>query len=227
MTAKVLVAPHRRVLASALGKHEACVVPENYLRSLQAAGAISLTAWMGTEVIDPLLDVADGVLLIGGGDIARQSFAASGDTEAVDRQRDEFESALVDAARDRRLPLLGMCRGMQQLNVALGGTLRRVDDHRQDEDLGRPSHAISVSPDCRMAEIFGMGELKVNSFHRWSVDRLGDGMSVGITGPDGVVEGIESTTEWWAMGIQWHAELLEDPSTRALFQAFIAAMRDA
>jgi gamma-glutamyl-gamma-aminobutyrate hydrolase PuuD len=201
-------------------------VPENYLRSLHAAGALSLTAWMGTGVTDSLLDVADGVLLIGGGDIARESFAAPGEAEAVDRQRDDFESALVDAARDRRLPLLGMCRGVQQLNVALGGTLRRVEEHRQDEDLAQPTHAVSVSPGSRMAGVFGMGELKVNSFHRWAVDRPGDEISVVATAPDGVAEGIESTGEWWAMGVQWHAELLEDQSTRSLFQAFAAAMRD-
>jgi putative glutamine amidotransferase len=222
---KVLVAPHRRALDSLLGRHDGCVVPEGYLRLLHGAGALSLTTWMGEEDVDTLLEVADGVLLIGGGDIARESFAAAGETDAVDPERDDFESALVNGARERRLPLLGMCRGAQQLNVTLGGSLRRVHDHRQQEDLAQPTQAVSITSGSRMGGVFTMGEVKVNSFHRWAVDRTGKGLTAVATSADGVVEGIESTTEWWALGVQWHAELLDDPQSHSLFDGFVAVMR--
>lgn len=221
---RVLVVGHRRELDSALGRHRACVVSDGYLEHLHAAGAAPLIAWPGTSEPESLLEAVEAVLLIGGGDVDPRRFGSHATGDAIDPSRDDFEIAIVDGCRTNNLPLLGMCRGAQVLNVALGGTLKEVRGHRQEGDLMRPSHSVHIDADSALAGFFGATETKVNSFHRWAADGIPSDMRVVARSPDGTVEGTESTSEWWAMGIQWHAELLDDPYSHALFAGFVSTL---
>ena len=221
---RVLVVGHGRDVESVLGTHRACVVSEPYLRALRRAGAIPLIAWSGTGDPGELLDVADAVLLLGGGDVDPARFGSDASGEAVDPDRDEFEAELVRMCREAGVPLLGMCRGAQSMNVALGGTLRQIPEHRQQAPLSTPSHRITLVEGSRLASLLDASDLSVNSFHRWAVDRPAEGMRVSATAPDGTIEGIESETGWWAAGIQWHEELLGDQRTADLFGGLISTV---
>lgn len=166
-----------------------------------------------------------------------------GGTEAVgphDLQRDSITLPLIRAALDVGLPLLGICRGFQEINVALGGTLYpRVHevtgmmDHREDKSLPRtqqyaPAHTIRLTPGGVLAELTGADEALVNSLHGQGVDRLGAGLRVEAIAPDGLVEAVSlRNARNFAIGVQWHAEwkFREQPLSVALFGAFGNAAR--
>jgi putative glutamine amidotransferase len=219
---RILIAPHARELDTVLGRLHASIVYDRYLDKIVVAGAQPLTAWPGTPDVDDLVAVADGVLLIGGGDVAPERFGLSAEGAAVDHERDEFEMSLVLAAQAREKPVLGVCRGAQVLNVALGGTLRKVGGHRQESDLTQPSHSVQIVEETRFAEAVGLRELEVNSFHNWAPDALGRGLRVAGTSAD-VIEGLEFDGGWWGLGVQWHLELLDDPASQRVFDALVAA----
>jgi putative glutamine amidotransferase len=221
----VLVAPHRRELDTALGNLTASIVYDAFPEHITRAGAEALILWPGTSDIDALIDRADGVVLIGGGDVKPGRFGSSERAEGVDDLRDVFELKLVKECRARSVPLLAMCRGAQVLNVAAGGTLKKVEGHRQQTELSEPAHSVFFDSTSTPASLFGRDELKVNSFHQWAVDRIGSGMAVAARAEDGVIEAFEALDDWWALGIQWHAELLDDPSSQRLFGAFVATIR--
>jgi putative glutamine amidotransferase len=203
------------------------VVYGAYLGHLTRAGAAAAVLAPGVPVPDVVRDHMDGLLLTGGGDVAPARFGSQEDARDVDPDRDELEIELVRHCRDRRVPVLGMCRGNQVLNVALGGTLRTVSDHVQREPLHTPVQAVTVDPGCGLAMALGEDTLQVNSFHRWAVDRPADGMAVSARTDDGVIEGIEwAGDDWFAVGAQWHAELLDAAHVPALFAAFVGAARE-
>jgi putative glutamine amidotransferase len=139
---------------------------------------------------------------------------------------DGFELAIARAADAAGMPLLGICRGAQALNVARGGTLHQhVDGHRQDELATVPTQQVAVEPRSRLAEITGSGaRLTVNSFHHQAVDVLGAGLRVVARSADGIVEAIEDRTRTLVLGVQWHAEsLIEHAEHAALFDALVEA----
>ena len=134
-------------------------------------------------------------------------------------------------ALGRGLPVLGICRGAQSLNVARGGTLHQhlpelTGDrvaHRQLDDARRPTHRVAVSPGSRLAGVLRVTELRVNSFHHQAVDRLGAGLRVSARAPDGTVEAIEDPALPFVLAVQWHAETLAERATeRRLFAALVA-----
>jgi gamma-glutamyl-gamma-aminobutyrate hydrolase PuuD len=219
---RILIAPHTRELDTVLGRLRASIVYDHYLEKIVAAGGQPLMAWPGSPDVDDLAVLADGVVLMGGGDVAPERFGLAEEGDAVDRVRDEFETRLVVAARARETPVLGACRGAQVLNVALGGTLRRVEGHRQEADLTQPSHSVQLIEGTRLAATIGVRELDVNSFHNWAPDALGRGLRVAGTSA-GVIEALESDGAWWALGIQWHLELLDAPASQRVFDALVAA----
>ena len=190
---------------------------------------------------DALLDGMAGLILTGGEDVDpthyhRAAHPALGEVHA---ERDAFELALVRAARARRLPTLAICRGIQILNVALGGTLvqdlpsERPDASPHDGTWERSHrvHRVEVVAGSRLAAALGAAVLPVNSLHHQAVDTAAAGLRVVATAPDGVIEGLESDrSDWWMVGVQWHPEELTDgPDAwdRALFGAFAAAVREA
>jgi putative glutamine amidotransferase len=208
----------------------------NYARSLEGAGLVPL-------VVPPLhdaartgdiIDAAEGLLLTGGEDVdpARYGAAAHPKLGAVNPQRDATEFALLARARDRRLPVLAICRGIQLLNVAHGGTLLQdlpserpsSVGHDQPHDRSARTHDVTITPGSRLAAATGATAMAVNSYHHQAVDRVGAGLHVTAVAPDGVIEGIEADDpEWWVVSVQWHPEdLTTDPRPwdRGIFMAF-------
>ena len=179
---------------------------------------------------DAFLDRIDGLLLTGGGDIDPRLYDGNTETaELVDRKRDDFETLLYRGAIRRGMPVLGICRGIQLINVIHGGTLR---DLRHDPQLASrhgvsfasmTAHAITISPDSRLAAILGSSHLEVNSFHGQAVDRIGQGLAVVARAEDGVVEAIERPGEPFVACTQWHPEV--PPQQTAVFETFIEAAR--
>jgi putative glutamine amidotransferase len=200
-----------------------------YVSALQAAGAHVVLLPPGQlDALPALLDVLDGVLLPGGADIApaRYGEAPRPALQRVDEDLDAMEFALVQAAVEREMPVLGICRGLQVVNVALGGSLVQdivadglsPENHdRHDEPRSRLSHTITVSPGTRLAEIVGAGDLSVNTLHHQGVRDVAPGLRVSATTPDGLVEGLESP-DGRVVTIQCHPEeLVAHEWARALF----------
>jgi putative glutamine amidotransferase len=189
---------------------------------------VASDAWSDPEV---LADRVDAIVLNGGGDVAPERYGAERlpRTDPADERRDTFELGLVRAALDRGLPMLGICRGMQLLNVALGGTL--VQDlapvtsleHEVADPWDRPVHDIEVEPGSLLARAVGASRARVNSAHHQAVDRLGDGLRVTARAPDGVIEAFEDE-RGLLFGVQWHPEFMAPgcaAEQEALFAAFL------
>jgi putative glutamine amidotransferase len=208
-----------------------------YPQAIMAAGGLPviLAPVRGAEV-SQLLAHLDALVISGGPDLHSGSYgqephAQLGPNEC---EVDSFELALCAAARSARVPTLGICRGLQVINVAAGGTLHqhlpdvvgnRID-HRQVGSGYRPTHAVNIEAESRTAAMLGASDIRVNSFHHQAVDALGDGLRVVARAPDGIVEAIEGRDDEWIFGVQWHAESLTDHSPhRALFAGLIAAAR--
>jgi putative glutamine amidotransferase len=185
----------------------------------------------------PSLDSLDGLLLSGGSDInpARYGQSNTGSDEVND-DRDILELSLCKGALAADIPVLAICRGLQVLNVARGGTLIQhlpsTNVHRQKPGLAEPgkhpaAHRVKVKPDTRLAEIVGAGELEVNSrHHQAAAEPVATGLIVSARSEDGVIEGLEDPSVSFAVAVQWHPEdrILVSEADRKLFQAFAAAM---
>ncbi len=178
----------------------------------------------------------DGLLLSGGGDLAPSLFGEEplSGLGSVDPHRDALEMALVRAARQRKMPILGICRGCQVLNVALGGTVYQdlpsqrpegLLQHRQPYPGTFPSHSMTVREGSRLAQTLGVSTVRVNSHHHQAVRDVAPGLDVVAWAPDGVVEAIEAPEGPFLLGIQSHPERLEStsPPLAALFHAFVDA----
>ena len=213
----------------------------DYVEGVADAGGIPvvLPPVAGPRAAEALLEGMDGLLLSGGSDLDPGYYGE----EAVPElgvtlpERDAFEMALLEHALRRQMPILGICRGMQVLNVALGGTLyqdlpSQMDHmvllgHRQETPKWQPTHEVEVEGDSRVAEILGANELKVNSYHHQAIKDLASGLVAVAYAPDGVIEAIESSdlAKRWLVGVQWHAEAMREagPEHRNLFEAHVAA----
>ncbi|MDQ3849552.1 MAG: gamma-glutamyl-gamma-aminobutyrate hydrolase family protein [Actinomycetota bacterium] len=206
-----------------------------YTSAVQRAGAVPVVIPpLDHEAIESLLDGLWGVCLSGGPDLHPSAYGATphpalGPTE---RHLDRFELALVRTAEARDLPLLAICRGLQVLNVAHGGTLvqdlptQRPSEieHRQRASGAIATHAVDLDPDSQAAACLGAATVRVNSFHHQAVERLGDDLRPVGWAPDGVVEALEVPGRTFAVGVQWHAEsLVESPEQARLLAAFVDA----
>jgi len=204
-----------------------------YVRAIEAAGALPVVMpplWHAD--VPALVARLDGVVLSGGPDLAPSAYDAEPHAElgATEPALDEFEYAVAQEAVGLGLPILGICRGTQALNVARGGTLHQhLPDvvgetirHRQSEDSRQPTHLVEIVPGSRLANVLGATELSVNSFHHQAVDRLGAGLRVSARAPDGTIEGIEDPDRPFVVAVQWHAETLVGlPANLALFRELI------
>ena len=210
-----------------------------YAEAVGAAGGVPLILPPHGGEIGRTLDALDGLLLSGGADIDPARY---GDAEVhpatygIDATRDAFELVLVEEALRRDLPTLAICRGIQVLNVALGGTLiQDVPDqrghrvgHRQHEagiEADQVGHPVRVVPGSLTAELFGPGNLGVNSFHHQAIRELAPALVVGATAEDGIVEAVELPTRSFVLGVQWHPELMFERHGEHLapFRALVAA----
>jgi putative glutamine amidotransferase len=180
-----------------------------------------------------LLDAVDALLLSGGADIdpAHYHTAPHAALGTVEPERDALELALFREARARRLPVLAICRGLQLTNVALGGTLwqdlpTERAPHPQSTRRQERAHEVTVTAGSRLAEALGTERLGVNSFHHQAIRDLAPGLAAVAHATDGVIEGIESTEDWWLLGVQWHPEEFwaeEGAPDLRLFEALVAA----
>jgi len=183
------------------------------------------------------LDGLDGLVITGGTDLDPSLYgqAPHPEAETPDRERDALESALLLDAIERDVPMLGICRGCQLLNVLHGGTLVQhlpeTPTHRvrpPETELGMPAHAVEIKPGTRLGDAVGASEHQVNSRHHQAVDRLGDGLQVTAVAPDGVVEALERPDRRFIVAVQWHPEnsVAHDEVNRRLFQAFARAVNE-
>lgn len=213
-------------------------VRTTYINAIVAAGGIPLLLANVDESLD-LLSHCHGLLLTGGGDADPNLFGAldqGTEWSGVVPERDRSELAFLSLANRSDMPVFGICRGVQILAVGFGGTLiqdiprARPDTplkHSQDGPRGQLTHAVHVVEGSRVAEIVGIADFEVNSFHHQAIDRVPDGWQISAEAPDGVIEAIEHPGERFLMGVQWHPEDLvvhQEPASR-LFQKFVDACR--
>ncbi|TCO72485.1 gamma-glutamyl-gamma-aminobutyrate hydrolase family protein [Rhodovulum euryhalinum] len=175
------------------------------------------------------LDTVDGLIIGGGDDISPDLYGGRLVTSArLDPARDALERRLVEAAIALGKPVLGICRGAQMINVALGGTLDQ-DAYGTYTASDRvwtilPKKRVEIAPGTRLAEIAGTGPMRVNALHSQAVDRLGEALVVAARDRGGMVQAIERDRDPFALGVQWHPEhLLYARRQRALFAALVAA----
>jgi putative glutamine amidotransferase len=213
---------------------------EAYVNATRSAGLAPLVLPpIDPGELAPMLDAVSGVIITGGEDLDPAEYGARPHPQAgpPHKQRDKCELALARMARDRGMPTLAICRGIQAVNVALGGTLvqdiptERPSDINHDQSKARSSrlHPVSIQPGSKLAAAIGDNQVSVNSSHHQSIDKLAPGLVLTATSPDGIIEGVESSdAKWWMLGVQWHPEeLVEDakPWDRGLFRAFAEQAR--
>ena len=209
-----------------------------YQRVISAAGGrlVTLRPDVAGKPVDPnavkaLLEDKriDGVLLPGGGDVDPSLYGGDPNTTMlVHRLRDDFEIALIHAAREKGLPILGICRGCQIINVAMGGRVRnlRLEPEIKKQHFVLRGHAVDLAPDSELASILGSTHLnKVVSLHGNCVAEPAPGVRTAATGPGGVIEAIEADSadnKGWIIGIQWHPEMTNDKQVQhKVFNTFI------
>ena len=205
-----------------------------YVRALARAGAIPIVLPpLPVEAVPALLASLRGICLSGGPDLDPNEYGASPSDELgpVEPALDVFELEVARVADAAGLPILGICRGAQTLNVSRGGTLHQhlpaITDHsvehRQTAPGWEQTHSVYVDPSSRLAAILGTDAPWVNSFHHQAVDRLGEGLKAVAWAPDGTIEGIEALGDRLVLGVQWHAETLDRGPHPRLFEALVAA----
>lgn len=209
---------------------------ERYLAAVRAGGGMPvILAPVPEDSIESLLGRLDALVLSGGPDLHPSAYGALPHSELgpTDPELDRFELELARGAVVRGLPVLGICRGMQVLNVALGGTLHQHlpdheggVDHRQQAAAGEPSHRVTLGRGSRLTKVIGRRYVEVNSFHHQGLHALGKGLAIAGHAPDGHVEAVEVPGRRFTFGVQWHAECLADrPEQLALFRGLVRAAR--
>ena len=208
---------------------------DTYVKAVIRAGGVPVLLPIAVRPDDcpRLLDLMDGLLIPGGIDIAPQFFGEEPVKEVtcIDRVLDEFELELIRQAAARKKPMLAICRGLQVVNVAFGGTLwqdiptqcPQAHGHNQEtESRSEAYHTVCLSPGSRLAAVLGKEELRTNSYHHQAVKDLAPGFSVCAQAKDGVIEGIESA-DGAILAVQWHPECMAErhPEFRPLFEDLI------
>ncbi|WP_327322401.1 gamma-glutamyl-gamma-aminobutyrate hydrolase family protein [Streptomyces sp. NBC_01210] len=203
----------------------AALLPAGYPRLVQAAGGLAaLLPPDDPALAESVVSRLDGLVIAGGADVEPVRYGAEPDARSGPpaRDRDAWELALIRAALESRTPLLGICRGLQLLNVALGGTLvQHLDGHVGGVGVfGR--HTVKPVPGTRYAEIVPE-ESSVPTYHHQSVGRLADALVASAYAEDGTVEAVELPAAGWALGVQWHPEAGEDDRVMSALVAAAAA----
>lgn len=225
------------MVPSTKGETRATVLYTTYTSMVREAGGIPMILTPGSA--DEAADIVahlDGLLLTGGGDIDPAAYGGSAHEAlyGIEPLRDEYELALARAARSQGLPTLAICRGMQVVNVAFGGTLvediesfdRAALQHRvPGEGTTRPQHDVKLDPSSAVAAALGTDTVEVNTIHHQALRDVADSFRVVGQAPDGIIEAIESIDDWPMWGVQWHPEYLgpADPASLELFRSLVTA----
>lgn len=223
-------------IAITVGSSGAAKGYDNYIQRVREAGAEPVIAAPGLDAA-AFLDTVDALLVTGGTDVDPARYGEPPDPELMqpDGPRDDLEIDLIREAMRRDLPVLAICRGHQVLNVACGGRLQQHipgDGHRAHDEPPHESrwHDMDVHEASVLASLIGSGRRHVNSRHHQAVREtmLGEGLLPSAISPDGMVEGLESPSHRFVLGVQWHPErpeIIEE--SRALFAALVEAAREA
>lgn len=213
-------------------------VARSYIEPLERAGALVLLLPNAAEErAGAYLDLIDGLMLTGGDDPHPHLFGEEphAKIEVVDERRDRFEIALCLGAREREMPLLAICRGVQLLNIARGGDIYQDISSQTDSTVGHsqqrtddgPWHKVAVREGSLLADLLAGPEFAVNSFHHQACRRVGDGLEICATSPeDGLIEALEDPGQPFCLGVQWHPELDPDGGP-PFFASFVEAARQA
>jgi putative glutamine amidotransferase len=233
---RILVTCWRRKLPTYLGERTILdtLDPAYAARVFDAGGLPLVVSRPSGDVVDDVLALADGLLLTGGGDVDPASYGAQlENADEPDRPADDWELALIAAARERGLPTLGICRGAQLLAVAHGGRLAQrlsvVDGHLEldglaPEEILSARHDVSVVSGSRVEQALGGVSVAVNTIHHHEIADAGE-LEVTATAPGGVIEAVEPRTDWACVGVQWHPEKMHEPSQLGLFAQLVSAAR--
>jgi putative glutamine amidotransferase len=210
-----------------------------YIDAIHEAGGVPVIVPVGLEgrYHNRIFDILDGLLLTGGGDIDPNMYdsAIANEIMQVDPKKDHTEFDLFNLAFNKNIPILGICRGVQLINVALDGTLyqdipsqvKMASNHKPDFPLSETCHQIRIEPETRLYKALGESRLWVNSIHHQGIKLHGKGLVVNAKSNDGIIEGIEHPTKRWVVGVQWHPELMfqTEKIQAKLFKAFVDACK--
>ena len=221
---------------SPAGERERAFAYLTYVEAVRRAGAIPVLVPPQPENADQLMQELDGFLLAGGDDCDPSAYGEERHSTVepiMDPRRQANDLALAEAARKHQVPTLGICLGLQVMNVAAGGTLIQDIDTQHDteirhasepEDRGR--HDVIIEQGTHLASVLPANELNVNSSHHQAIRKVGEGLRVTALAPDGIVEGLEDPRHPFYLGVQWHPEDMSgEESASTLFAAFIEAAR--
>lgn len=239
---RILITPWRRRLPTFLGERTLLdtLDPAYADRVAQAGGRALIVPRPPADVeaaAAEVLDLADGLLLSGGGDVDPTTYGGDGEAEDADPAADRWELLLARGAAARGLPTLGICRGAQILAVAFGGALHQElgpeAAHRALADLGPDEiladrHPVTLRPGSRAAGVYGAGELTVNTIHHQAIADTGS-LSPSAEASGGLIEAVEpdaGLAPWPALGVQWHPEKMPEPEQRRAFDWLIRSARE-
>jgi putative glutamine amidotransferase len=219
------------------GERQTFSLPCEYVDVVRLAGGVPLVLPAVEGEIPEALEAIEALILPGGGDVdpAHYGGVRHEANYGISAERDGFELALARVVLARSIPVLCICRGMQLLNVALGGDLvSHIPDRFGDQVIHRHpelrpvEHPVRIDPASRIADILGATELVVHSVHHQAVGRLGTGLKAVAWSEDGVIEAVESERHPFLIGVQWHPELgaLGDERQRRLFEALVSHRRN-
>ena len=211
---------------------------KNYAEAIvQAGGLPYFVGNLDPSLAEDYIAETQGLLLTGGADFDPETFGQDPHEKLgrVDYARDAFELALYKAAKAKGIPVLGVCRGLQAINIAEGGTLHQhvpaagaTVQHEQREKNGTPSHKVVLEPNSFLAKAYGSFQIKTNSYHHQAIDTLGENLKIVGRCSDGTIEAVEGTKSPFVLAVQWHPEMsfAKHPEHLAPFSLFMSAVRE-
>jgi len=230
------ISAYPRMVDTRLGRTLLHTASRFYVEAVERAGGVAVVLpVMASDFVDDVLPSVHGVLLTGGGDVQPSRYGAKplDETSGVDPMRDDFDIRLLEAAIAADLPVLATCRGMQVVNVALGGSLVQHvpavtgQAHCHDDKWHEAVHKVRIDPDSHLAEALGAIEVGVNSIHHQAVDKAAPGTRAVAWAEDDTIEAIELPDSPHVVAVQWHPELLEDwPEQQGLFRQLVVHARE-